>query len=499
MDFFVAIDAGTGSGKCFVFDRNGTLRGNAAEPWSYEIRADPEIPSVKWFSFDPRAFWSTLCRCLRAALDRAHIQPSQVAGVAATSQREACVFLGPDGQEVYAGPNLDSRGFREGLEILAEIGAERLYTITGHSAPFIFPLARYLWFRKHGGRSVSRLLMMNDWILWRLSGECFSEPSNATESMLFDVAQRQWSAEILDTFAMPSAILPPIRQPGERAGSVQPEVAAATGLLPGTPVYIGGADTQCSLLGAGAIEAGDVGATLGTTTPVQAVLDHLALDPAGRLWAGCHVVPNRWVLESNAGDTGDAYLWLVDLLRSPDEPPQVARQRLEAAAAACGDSSAWLFVGPSVFELDRIALRRPGGILFPYPTLHVRPSAGQIVRGFFESVGFALRANLEQLCTALPEVPQRLVASGGMTRNATLVQVLADATARTVHVANEAESAALGCAMLIASEGRAEELRRLADTWVHYRSIPPGPEHPRYEPRYRTWRRLYEHLFDLEV
>lgn len=498
MEYFLAVDAGTGSGKCLIFDREGTLRARAAEPWSYEVTPDPELPSVKWFAFDPQAFWATLCRCMRTALEQAGVAPSEIAGIAATSQREACVFVGQNGTEVYAGPNVDARGFREGLEVLQSFGAERLYQATGHSAPFIFPLCRYLWYRKQGGAEVTRILMMNDWIHWRLTGEFVAEPSNATESMMFDIARRTWSDEILHAFGIPRSILPEVHQPGEQVGQVQPEVAKETGLMAGTPVFVGGADTQCSLLGAGVLDPGAIGATLGTTTPIQAVTEELCLDPQATLWAGCHVVPGRWVLESNAGDTGDAYRWLIELL-GQNQSDETTRSRLEAWAEACPDTSAILFIGPSVFDIQRIALRRPGGILFPYPTLHVRPSAGEIVRAFFESIGFALRANLEQLERVLGGNTYRLILSGGMTRNPVLLRIVATVLGRSIEVALEAESAALGCAILTASGGRAERLRQTVRAWVRHDIVEPTGAVEQYTTRYQTWRRLYEEFFRLEL
>ncbi|GIW44576.1 MAG: xylulokinase [Candidatus Binatia bacterium] len=498
MELFLTLDAGTGSGKCLLFDAKGGLRARATEPWGYEVSPDPELPSVKWFSFDPEKFWEALCRCIQAALRQAQAEPGRIVGVAATSQREACVFLDASGKEVYAGPNLDARGFREGLEVLQSFGAERLYRVTGHSAPFIFPLARYLWYRKGGGPPVRRILMMNDWIHWRLTGEFVSEPSNATESMLFDVGSRTWSDEILNAFEIPRSILPELCQPGEQAGRVSREAAKRTGLLAGTPVFVGGADTQCSLLGAGVIEPGAAGATLGTTTPIQVVTERLCLDPDANLWAGCHVIPERWVLESNAGDTGDAYRWLIELLGGGEEVEK-ARERLESAAAACSDPSAVLFVGPSIFEIHRLALRRPGGILFPYPTLHVRPSAGELVRAFLESVGFALRANLEQLARVVGGALGQIVLSGGMTRNPTLVRIIADILDQPIFVARQAESAALGCAILVASQGQTDRMRALSRAWVQLDTVEPTEGSQRYASRYATWRRLYEDFFQLEL
>ncbi|HVM95988.1 MAG TPA: FGGY family carbohydrate kinase [Candidatus Acidoferrales bacterium] len=497
-DAYVTIDAGTGGGKCVVFDSRGNVLGAHRESWTYDVHIDPEIPFVKEFSFDAPRFWGILCRCTRNALSQSGVQPKDVAGVAATSQREGCVFVDDQGREVYAGPNLDARAFREGLDILSEFGAERLYRITGHSAPFIFPLARYLWFRKHSSATVAHLLMINDWITWRLSGVATAEPSNATESMLFDLEGRCWSADILAAFDIPSAMLPTIRRCGDRIGEVTAEAAAATGLAQGTPVFVGGADTQCSLLGAGAIADGATAATLGTTTPIQMVVDRAVFDPHSTLWAGCHVVQDRWVLESNAGDTGDAYLWILDMV-SGGAPREEALALGERLAAGSVGAPTLMFVGPNVFNLNKMALNRPGGILFPYPALHVRPSRENFVRSFMENVAFAIHGNLEQIRGVIGHEIRRLTLSGGMSRSRTLNRVIADVTGLEVHVARQAESAALGCAILIrAAEDR--DFEAAVGTMVQHDTLEPDLEsHTRHMSAYAKWREIDDKLGDIEI
>src|SRR5207237_8981352 len=105
-----------------------------------------------------------------------------------------------------------------------------------------------------------------------------------------------------------------VRAPGTCVGAWPARAAAGTGIPEGTPVFAGGADTESALLGSGVHETGETGAVLGTTSPVQTVIDRPLIDPRGNLWTSCHVVPERWVLESNAGDTGDAYRWLLELM-----------------------------------------------------------------------------------------------------------------------------------------------------------------------------------------
>src|SRR5437763_16509068 len=123
--------------------------------------------------------------------------------------------------------------------------------------------------------------MRNDWITYRRSGVAVAEPSNAGESMLYDVARREWSAEILETLDIPPGILPEVRPAGTCVGGVTAGAAAETGIPAGTPVFVGGADTESALLGAGVYGPGASGAVLGTASPVQTVLDHPPIDPRG--------------------------------------------------------------------------------------------------------------------------------------------------------------------------------------------------------------------------
>jgi autoinducer 2 (AI-2) kinase len=497
MAAIVVLDAGTGGGKASVFDPSGRRLGQHSERWDYTVFANPDVPLVKEYAFDPQAFWAILARCTRSALADAGVAPGDVIGVATTSQREGCVFLDAAGNEIYAGPNLDSRAFMEGLEVLGVLG-QRLYEITGHSAPFIFPLARYLWCRKHRRTPVALVLMINDWITYRLTGAASTEPSNATESMLFDFRQRSWSADILNEFDIPAAVLPPLFRSGEQVGVVNAAAAAATGLAVGTPVFTGGADTQCALLGAGALAPGDVAAIAGTTCPVQAVVAQPVLDPAGNLWAGCHVVSDRWVVESNGGSTGDAYQWLLDLL-VPGNDDRYARA--EALARTEYASGTYAFIGPRVFNLTTLRPDMPGGVLFRFPTLQLRPTAGDVIRAFLESIGYAVRANIEQITALTGSPPGALFFGGGMSRNDLLVQLLADGTGLPVRRSNEPESTGLGCAMLVAAGAAVyPSVAAAAQAMGGHRVVAPDPSRrAQADTSFAKWRELYDTLGELSV
>jgi xylulokinase len=159
-----------------------------------------------------------------------------------------------------------------------------------------------------------------------------------------------------------------------------------------------------------------------------------------------------------------------------------------------------MFVGPSIFNIARIALGRPGGILFPFPSLHVRPDRGALVRAFFESVAFAIRANLEQIAAVLGGAAAELTLSGGMSRSVALTQKIADVVRHPLRVTRQAESAALGCAMLIlAGLGEADFAAVTHDMVQHERIEPDAERHAAYAGPYAKWCELHERLFEIEI
>jgi sugar (pentulose or hexulose) kinase len=337
--------------------------------------------------------------------------------------------------------------------------------------------------------------MLNDWIAHRLSGARIVEESNACESMLFDVTSRAWSAEILDALDIPRGILPAVCAAGTEVGHVTACAAAATGIPEGTPVLAGGgADTESALLGGSALDVGTTAAVLGTTTPVQQILDRAVIDPAANLWTSCHVVPHRWVLESNGGDTGGSYRWLLDLLYGGTDGDAHARAEADVAAVAENGRHVVAHVGPAIFDLAAMNPFQPAGILFRFPIMHLdRPTRGDLVRGFFESVAFAVRGNCEQI-VAVSGIPvDRLWVSGGMTQSATLLALLAATLRVPLTVGDVPESASLGCAVLAAVGcGLYSDVPSAVAGMVRTHRVDPDEARvARLAERYERWRELH--------
>ncbi len=498
---FLALDYGTGGGKCAIFDAIGRCLACVREPWSYDEVDLGENAMGRGYSFDPDAFWAALSRCTRAAIAQAGIDPAAIAGVSTSAQRLGTVFLDAQGREIFAGPNMDGRGFPGALDVMGRLGMDDGVKITGHWPPFVSTLARLL---AHRGTSdapeIATVLTLNDWLTYRLTGELTAEPSNACESLLLDVTSRRWSETIRETFAIAASALPAIVEPAARVGTVTAHAAEQTGLRAGTPVFAGGGDTQCALLGSDVVEPGEAGAVLGTTTPVMAATAEPVLDEAGRLWTGCHVLPGRWTLESNAGDTGIAYEWLLGIL-GLDGPDGFAEAEA-AMAAGAQPPSVYGVAGPQIWDVLNFRPNQALGFVFPHPPFTRRPARGDFCSAFLLNVTCAIRANLEQVEEVLGRPVATLTLSGGMTRSAALLRCFAGVLRRPLLVSEDANATALGAAVLAAAgTGTYPSIAAAADAMVRKRPLAAADAtvSEAYEAYYARWRALYDSLRDLPV
>jgi len=487
--WLLGYDVGGGGGRCLLVDAASGRAVHAARAWSHRSAGGAGL------DLDLGALWQRLGEATREALARASAAPGDVAGVAASAMRFASVLLDGEGHALQACPNRDARAAGEAIALAAEHG-EALAACTGHWPAPVLPAARLLHLAKTDPGTLARathLLALDDWLAWRLCGELATGPSQAGSTGLFDVGKREWAGDWIERLGLPRAVFPPLREAGQRLGALSAEAAGALGLCAGTPVAVGGADTQCALLGAGAVAPGDRAAVAGTTLPVQVVCDRPVVDAAFRLWTGHHVVPGRWVVESNGGPAGEALDWIGPLL-APDAPAPAARVLAEAAQAppgACGHRST---LGARIGIARALALP-VGDLTVCHLASEGEGARAALARAVVEGIACALRGNLEQALAAAGAGAAPLRMAGGLSRSDTWNRIAADVTGTPVHAAAHAGTTALGAAICAgAGAGVFADLAAGALALARPREVvAPEPERVAvYQGVYENWRALVE-------
>ena len=241
----------------------------------------------------------------------------------------------------------DQRTGAECAEIEERIGLEALIAATGNRALTGFTAPKLLWLEKHEPEvheRIAHILLPKDYVRLRLCGERAIDVADASGTLLFDVARREWSSEVCEALGVPAEWLPRALE--------SPAVSGET--ADGMPVAAGAGDQAAGALGVGVVEAGGpLSVVLGTSGVVFCALPAFAADPEARVHAFCHAVPGTWhamgVMLSAAG----ALRWLRDAIA-----PGADYGELVQEAAALGARGG----GPDVPALPRRrahAARRP--------------------------------------------------------------------------------------------------------------------------------------------
>lgn len=421
------IDFGSSTIKVTIGDAKGEIRGFAHTSSVYFTPEELEPYGVE---FIPDQLWNSIVQTTREAITQSKLNPHDIKAVSFTAQRHGAVFLDAIGKEIYAGPNRDARGLEVDMDDY--MAPEDLYRITGHGPPFLFLLARYLWFQENEPEKfekIKHVLTIDGWLAHRLTGKYVIDDTNLAETMLCDISKRTWSDEILDTCEIPREILPERVRFAEDLGPILPKPADQLGLSSQALAVVTAADTQASLIGSGAFHVGDVGIVAGSTMPIQMIIDQPVVDSKQRIWTGAFSIPKHWVIESNAEQAGRIHTWFIDELlkrtddkRSYNEFEELVLSQPPGAGGIYADLGARIMDAQSMVQLPNTRF------VFPPPGLGIGNviNIGSFARATIENLAYAVRANVEQIQEVVDQPIRNLYLVGGLLRSATFTQILSD-------------------------------------------------------------------------
>ena len=403
-------------------------------------------------SFDMDDIWNKLSNGVNQVLNNIKNQNTKIIGISTCAQRIASVFLDGKGNVVYGGPNIDIRGIDSAYLIDDEFSEKDLFEITGHSPSLLFCLARLLWFREEEEETyakINKVLMLDDWLVYRLTGIYVSDFSSAAESQLLDIKKREWSSEIIQTFDFNPDYFPDLVESGTLIGELKPELVKKFNLNQSNiPVVKTGGDTQATLLGMGAIEKGDIGISLGTTAPLHLVVDKPFIDPSSNYWTSCHSIEGKWLLEGHAGNTGASYNWFKQcfLSNSEDNPDFLMDKYLKMSPP--GALSTYAYLGPENMNIKNQTSIKRGVFAFQPPIMisEELPKIEDFARSVLENIAFGIFENYNALNSYI-DLDTRTFCAGGMTKSEEFSKLLANVLDSEVLIPSVKDSAFIGVAM----------------------------------------------------
>ncbi|MGZ4198165.1 MAG: xylulokinase [Solirubrobacteraceae bacterium] len=424
MSTVVGIDVGTSAVKGLAVDADGTVLARAEADYPLST------PRVGWAEQDPSDWWEAT----ESVLTRLRGAAGAPAGVGLSGQMHGLVAL--DAHDEVLRPAIlwsDQRTAAECREIERTIGIERLISLTGNRAFPGFTAPKLLWLRRHEPdvyARLARIALPKDYVRLRLCGEHATDVSDASGTLLLDVARRRWSDEVLSALELELAWLPRVLE--------SPAVSGHT--VDNVPVAAGGGDQAAGALGVGVDRPGPISVVLGTSGVVFAALPRFAADSEGRVHAFCHAVPGTWHAMAVMLSAAGSLRWLRWVLAAGADYDELTQEAQAWPPGAEGLVFLPYLVGERTPHADPDARGAFVG-------LSVRHDRGALVRAVLEGVAFGLRDCLD-LISELGVRPVIGRVSGGGARSELWLRIVASVLELPLERVAVDEGAAFGAAIL---------------------------------------------------
>jgi xylulokinase len=439
MTLLLGVDLSTTGAKALLINNEGQVVGSAT------TALELSTPRPLWSEQEPRDWWHAATMSIRSVLAQPNVSGELIEAIGLTGQMHGLVLLDERG-EVLRPAILwnDQRCAEQCDEIRARVGGERLIQMTGNDALPGLTAPKIMWVEKYEPEIYQRIkhvLLPKDYIRFRLTARLVMDKADGSGTMLFDLAKRNWSREILEALNISPEWLPETFEGPQITGEVTDEAASATGLSVGTPVIAGGGDQSAQAVGVGAIEPGILAVTLGTSGVVFATTTSPLVEPQGRLHAFCHALPDRWHLMGVMLSAAGSLQWYRDALATQASFEQIIAEAADVTAGSEGLLFLPYLSGERAPHPDSLARGSWVG-------LTLRHRRGHLTRSVLEGVAFGLRDIFTLMQGVGLGTVNQVRVSGGGARSTVWRQILADVLGVELVTVDTTEGAAFGAALL---------------------------------------------------
>lgn len=496
-NFHLAVDLGTSGCKITVFDFNGLPV--ASRTGGYKTY----YPGPGSVEQDPGEWWKVVCQGISAVIDECSIDPKEIVAIGVDGTSWACIPVDKSGQVLRPVMLwLDRRAQPQAEWMKERVGEDRLVETSGNPVDAAYITPKILWLKNNEPetyRKADKFLQSNGYIVYKLTGRYSQDYSQGYGLHFFNIRKGCWDEGIAHELGIDLDLMAPLYHSHEVVGTVTVQAAKETGLTPGIPVVAGGLDAACCTLGAGVIMKGQTQEQGGQAGGMSIQVDSPIIHP--KLILGCHVVPDRWLLQGGSVGGGGTLKWFNQQLGAFEQ--SLAEERgispyeimSEEAAGVDPGSGGLIFLPYMAGERSPIWDSYARGVFFG---LSYDKTRGHMIRSIMEGVGFSLLHNLET-AKEVGAYADILNSVGGAANSHVWTQIKADITGKTINVPYSDHATSLGAAILAGVgtgvyrdfEHGVDETVRIQRT--HY---PDERNHRIYKGYYELYLELYERLRD---
>lgn len=496
------LDIGTTGCKCTVFDEQGKYLDKAYR--DYPVRR-----AVGGHEIDISAVMDGVYEVIRSMAGKY----PDIAGIGVTSFGESFVCVDETGKPLHpAMLYTDPRGQEECRELTEKLGEKKIAAVTGLRPHEMYSISKIMWLKKHRPEvygAAKRIFLMEDYVVYHLTGTAQIDYSLAARTMAFDIRNLCWSREIFEAAGIETEMMSRVVPTGTAAGTVTDAAASRTGLRRETKVISVSHDQVAAAVGAGAFDglvAVDGAGTVECLTPIYDEMPDLDVMYQGYFSVVPYVIPGKYVAYAFSHTGGALIQWCVDTLAKKEKELAKAqgisvneyleKKYEEKNGEDCPSGLLVLphFAGAATPYMDNGA---KGAML----GLTMETTEADIYRGCMEGVAYEMYLNLQALGKTGLRF-EKLHATGGGARSRIWMQMKADVLNLPITALKTEEAGTVGSAMLT---GIAIGLfRDLTDAAAHmveetttYR--PRQDMHEKYMHIYEKYKNVYQAVRPLTV
>ena len=500
MPSILAFDLGTTALKCALHDLDGNIIAKASE--EYQL-ITPNVDSVE---MEVETYWQAFKSVVAQVLKVSGVNPGEIKALGVSAQGETLILVDRDGKPLRrAIVWLDNRAQKEADVLGKTFGHRNAFEITGQVKLVpTWPASKILWLRQNEPEifeKTSKFLLIEDYFLYRLTGEYVCEGSLVTSTCYWKFQTSRWWQTMLQELNISEQQLPQYRESGEPVGKLRPEIAAELGLSQNTVACTGALDQACGAIGVGNIRPGIFSENTGAALAICATIDQPVLDPGNQMPCHYHGLPGLYMLHTFTSG-GIVMRWFRD---------EFATMEMQVGKTSGMDS--YELMG---LEASRVAPGCEGLVMLPHLQGAMAPEAnpkasgvfygftlrhgrGHFTRAIMEAVCFIVRRNIEVI-EGLGVAVNEVRALGGGARSRIWKQMEADIIGRPVLTTTNEEAATLGAAILAGKAiGLYASVEEAAEKMIQIkeRLEPVSVNRAIYDENFGTYKRLYDALSPL--
>ena len=490
--YIMALDQGTTSSRCILFDKSGNICSMAQKEFGQIY------PQPGWVEHDPMEIWNSQLEVAKKAMEQLHITAEAISGIGITNQRETTIVWNKEtGEPIYNAIVWQCRRTTSKIEALKVDGlTDRIREKTGLIPDAYFSATKIAWVLENveGARKKAnegKLLFgtVDSWLIWKLTGGKvhITDYTNASRTMLFDIKNLCWDTMLLDYFQIPSSMLPRVAPSSQIYGYTDSSILGKE-----IPIASAVGDQQAALFGQGCFEAGEVKNTYGTGCFLLMNTGDKRVESKNNLVTGvAWGIGDKvtYAIEGSAFNAGSVIKWLRDDLHLIP-----SARRCDELAESVPNSNGVYFVPAFT------------GLGAPYWDMYARgtivgltrgANSAHICRSVLEAIAYQMTDLLEAMKQDSDIELSELRVDGGASVSNIMMQIQADMIRTNVNRPKMVETTAIGAAYLAGlATGFWKDTAEIEKIREVDKIFEPQMDMAKREKRYRGWLRAVERSRD---